>query len=155
MTEVFNGQGTTLTFTPVSGTAKNWDSLIRTVSITYSTDVVDFTTMGSGRLGSKQESAFANMTVDIDGLMLFGTALGGSGTYAFTFVDDVTIANGLVTAVGSTTTLTCYGFSTNFSVSIENDTEATFSCSLQIVKVDAATLLNLETESPYHTVAVT
>jgi len=153
MLNVFNGQGTTLSYTPISGAAKSWDSLIRTVSIAYSTEVVDFTTMGSGRLGNKQQSAFANMTVDIDGLMLFGTALGGSGTYAFTFVDDVTIVNGLVTAVGSTTTLTCYGFSTNFSVSIENDTEATFSCSLQIVKVDAASLLNLETASPYHVVS--
>jgi len=151
----FNGAGTALSYTAIGGAAVVWSSLIRTVSLTYATDAVDFATMGSGRLGDKQQSAFANMTIDIDGLLLFGTTIGGSGTYVFTFMDKVTInaTSKLVTGVEANSVLTCYGFSTNFSLSVENDTEATFSLSLQIVKLAADSLLLMETESPYHPVA--
>jgi len=147
MAKEFNGVGTTLV-------APNgeWEALLRTISITYSTDVVDFTTMGSTRLGSKQQSAFANMTIDIDGLLLFGTTKATRGNFKFTFMDTVTLdeTSNLVTTVAIGSILDTYGFSTNFSASIENDTEATFSCSLQIVGLAATNTVELETASPYH-----
>jgi len=147
---IFNGVGTLLT--AGSATAPDWKALIRTVSLTYATDAVDFTTMGSGRLGDKQQSAFANMTIDIDGLLLFGSTMATQGNFKFTFMDTVTIdgTSGLVTGVASGSILDTYGFSTNFSASIENDTEATFSCSLQIIGLGAANTATLETTSPYH-----
>jgi len=147
MATQFNGVGTTLT-----APNGDWVALLRTISIAYSTEVVDFTNMGSGRLGNKQQSAFANMTVDMDGLLLFGKTKATQGNFKFTFMDTVTIdsTTSLVTTVGVGSILDTYGFSTNFSVSIENDTEATFSCSLQIVSLAAGNTADLETASPYH-----